>query len=414
MCRFPKMIKIGGFNILFKLKKVQVSAAAITICILSQSMAYASSGEGLLKARVIDILSTNPFSTYYQETKDTQEQEEIQKTEQEKNTETPVQEEAEDLIAEHKKYYKLLVKAQNKKEREAKEKIVEESNTNENQLSLENDAEIQNEHILQKDKQQELTDTPQEKTYLTGADLFTPEYSQVPEIEINEDASLDIYENNEDNADTLLFEYKRGKSYEVYAAPGYLTDVQLQSGESIENISIGDRNSWSVELKQGAGIWHIYLKPLQQGIATNMIINTDRHNYSLRLIADDDYTPIVSWIYPDEARVERKPGGVPMEVESVDKLNFDYRVSKAEKYPWSPVSVFDDGFKTYLVLKPAAAYKYMPAVFQKRSTGQLLHLDYKIINNTIVIDKVCDELYVCTSNEDHIAIKNFRSESPWE
>lgn len=387
---------------MFKLKPTKATAAAITMLILTQSISYAAGGNGLLKARVIDILSTNPFSAYYEEKAPEMpagEAEEAKIIEEEEP-----EEDVDALIADHKKYYKMLKKAGKQKKQAAPVKKA---------VKVEAPAAEKLKVMQQPAPETPVIQTQHQEIYPAGADVFTDEYTPQPEIKIMEDPSLDIYESNEDNTDTLLFEYKRGKSYEVYAAPGYLTDIQLQAGEYIENINIGDRTSWTVEMKQAAGIWHIFIKPLQQGIATNMIINTDRHNYSLRLVAENDYTPVVSWIYPDEAPVERQPEGVTMEVESVDKLNFDYRVSRANRYPWSPTSVFDDGFKTYLVMKQSAAYKYTPAVFQKRSNGQLVHLDYKIVNNSIVIDKVCDELYVCTSNDEYISIKNFRSQSPW-
>lgn len=231
------------------------------------------------------------------------------------------------------------------------------------------------------------------------------------EIVIEEDTSLDLFEDNSANENAALYEYRRGESYEVYAAPGFISDVQLKPGEEITGITIGDAISWSVETRLAADkTWHVYVKPLQLGVATNMIINTDKHYYSLRLIADSDYSPVVSWTYPGEAREEYNPQGISMEVESVQDINFDYDVTG--KYSWTPETVFDDGANTYLVLPEGVATRHTPVVFQKRG-GLLLNLDYRIVNNTIILDRVCDEIYLVTSSTDRVVIKNGHAVTPW-
>lgn len=238
-----------------------------------------------------------------------------------------------------------------------------------------------------------------------------PEEVWQPQIVIEEDTSLDLFEDNAANENAALYEYTRGRSYDVYAAPGFISDVQLKPGEEITGITIGDAISWSVETRLAADkTWHVYVKPLQLGVITNMIINTDSHYYSLRLIADKDYSPGVSWTYPGEAREEYNPQGISMEVESVQDINFDYDVTG--KYSWTPETVFDDGVKTYLVLPEGAATRHTQVVFQKRG-GLLFNLDYRIVNNTIILDRVCDEIYLVTSSTDRVVIKNGHDVTPW-
>lgn len=232
-----------------------------------------------------------------------------------------------------------------------------------------------------------------------------------PQIFVEEDTSLDIWEDNSANENAVLYEYSRGESYDVYAAPGFISDVQLKPGEQITGITIGDAVSWSVETRLAADkTWHVYIKPIQLGVVTNMIINTDSHYYSLRLIADSDYSPVVSWTYPGEAREEYSPQGISMEVESVQDINFDYRVSG--KYSWTPESVFDDGFKTYLVLPKGKAARHTPVIFQKRG-DVLLNMDYRIVNDTIILGRVCNEIYLVTSNTERVVIKNEHAVTPW-
>ena len=100
-----------------------------------------------------------------------------------------------------------------------------------------------------------------------------------------------------------------GALYQVYAAPGQVTDIALQEGEQLVGpgpVAAGDTVRWIIgDTVSGSGATarvHILVKPTRPGIATNLVINTDRRTYHLELRATPvTYMASVSWIYPRDA-----------------------------------------------------------------------------------------------------------------
>lgn len=426
-------------------KKKKALVIGISLCIF-HSVAYASAPT--FRERIAEILGTNPYSIHYKGPKAVNDTSlEVAEPagdqsvfEEDAKAETDNFSSLLDESAAYRKQLESLTKKAEKKisnpkpvkslqsgEKPSSKELIEKIDdvlTKEDLLEIKDllktalkDKELAKTAIssLHKETYRTVDKSPLEaKSEPVKRTLNTDKVYDLP-VRIEEDESLDYLESNEENSETKLFTYRRGESYEVSSAPGYITDIQLMAGEQLLNITIGDTRSWTIETKaiSGQNTWHVYVKPLQVGISTNAIIETDKHTYSLRLVAERDYAPIVSWIYPEEREAVYKPEGVTMEVESVQELNFDYKVSKAKKYPWTPETVFDDGFKTYFVLSDKAAMKYTPAVFQKRASGQLIHLDYRVINNMLVVNKVCEEFFLCTDNNDFVNIKNCSADNIW-
>ncbi len=83
-----------------------------------------------------------------------------------------------------------------------------------------------------------------------------------------------------------------GALYQVYTAPGQITDIALQEGEQLVGpgpVAAGDTVRWIIgDTVSGAGAnarVHILVKPTRPDLATNLVINTDRRTYHLELRA---------------------------------------------------------------------------------------------------------------------------------
>jgi type IV secretory pathway VirB9-like protein len=104
------------------------------------------------------------------------------------------------------------------------------------------------------------------------------------------------------------YPYSDGALYQVYAAPGQVTDIALQTGEELAGsgpVAAGDTVRWIVgDTTSGSGVSrrvHILLKPTQKDLTTNLVINTDRRTYHLELRATAaTYMASVSWTYPQD------------------------------------------------------------------------------------------------------------------
>lgn len=157
-----------------------------------------------------------------------------------------------------------------------------------------------------------------------------------------------------------VFPFTEGALYEVYAAPDRVTDIVLQTGETLVGtgpVAAGDTVRWIIgDTESGSGATHrihVLVKPTRGDLATNLIINTDRRTYHLELRATARVAMSeVSWRYADDAlvAVHRLPPppvveqGVkqPQAVFDLGRLHFSYRL-EGDRPAWRPLRVFDDG-----------------------------------------------------------------------
>src|SRR6266851_5116418 len=105
-----------------------------------------------------------------------------------------------------------------------------------------------------------------------------------------------------------VYPFSGGALYQVYTAPGQITDVALQGGEQLTGsgpVAAGDTVRWIIgdtESETGAAKKvHILVKPTRPDLVTNLVINTDRRTYFLELRSTEKtYMASVSWQYPED------------------------------------------------------------------------------------------------------------------
>lgn len=206
----------------------------------------------------------------------------------------------------------------------------------------------------------------------------------------------------------VVFPYNENSVYKVYCQEGFLTDIAFATGEQIIFIGGGDTSRWSVEKSSvGAGLSqvdHVYIKPLQRGISTNIIINTNKRSYQLTVVSASFYNPSVAWIVEAQAKAitEKRiiKNYLTMEAE---KLNFNYKFKKKD-WAWCPVRVFDDGKKTYLLMKPEIFAHEAPAFFVLNRKDEIVLVNYRILNGYYIVDRLFDRA-VLQVGRDKIEIR---------
>jgi type IV secretory pathway VirB9-like protein len=105
-----------------------------------------------------------------------------------------------------------------------------------------------------------------------------------------------------------VYPYSDGALYQLYTAPGEITDISLEPGEQLVGsgpVAAGDTVRWIIgDTESGAGATkrvHILVKPTRPDLETNLIIDTDRRTYHLELRSDEKtYMAAVSWIYAQD------------------------------------------------------------------------------------------------------------------
>lgn len=202
------------------------------------------------------------------------------------------------------------------------------------------------------------------------------------------------------------FDYREETVYPVIATPGRITDIVLEPGEALVGsgpVAAGDTARWVIGdtiSGQGAGRRiHVMIKPTASGLATNLIINTDRRTYHLELRASArTWLSQVSWRYAAAVEVTAAPSLVPVVVPDVvlalaapaRPLNIAYRIS-GDHPNWRPVAVSDDGQRLFVDFGPAVAMDDLPPLYRIGPDGKTAELiNYRVEGRRIIVDRLLD------------------------
>ncbi|MDX2277627.1 MAG: TrbG/VirB9 family P-type conjugative transfer protein [Hyphomonadaceae bacterium] len=191
---------------------------------------------------------------------------------------------------------------------------------------------------------------------------------------------------------TQLYGYAPGAIYEIYGAPGFISTVLLEPGESIVTVAAGDTTRWMVEEAIGGDAASpramLLLKPTRSDIRTNIVLVTDRRTYALEAVAvsGQTYSAQTAWTYPQDANAALDGAPLPGE-----NFNFAYhiRMVRGASPRWRPVRVFDDGRKTYIEFSPDIAVSEAPPLFIT-DTGETALVNYRVSGNRYVVDRLFD------------------------
>lgn len=193
-----------------------------------------------------------------------------------------------------------------------------------------------------------------------------------------------------------------GALFQVYTAPGQVTDIALQEGEELVGpgpVAAGDTVRWIIgDTLSGTGASrriHILVKPTRPDITTNLVVNTSRRTYHIELRATPaTYMAGVSWSYPQDelialrsAEIERErmapvAGGI-----DIAALNFAYRVS-GDKVSWRPIRVFDDRKQIFVEFGENVATSDMPPLFVLGEKGEAELVNYRVQGRFMIVDRL--------------------------
>lgn len=198
-----------------------------------------------------------------------------------------------------------------------------------------------------------------------------------------------------------IFAWGPGRVYEVWTAPLRVTVLSLDEGEALISRAAGDTVRWQLgEARSGEGErarTHVLLKPLQQGLETNLVMTTDRRLYLVHLRSGGTgaFNPVVEWEVPAsepspapeaEERVA-DPQGV---VTPQGPLNALYAIERRGRVAWAPDAVFDDGRRTFIRFPERMAAAEAPALFVLGTDGASQYVNYRQAGGLYVVDRLFD------------------------
>jgi P-type conjugative transfer protein TrbG len=199
-----------------------------------------------------------------------------------------------------------------------------------------------------------------------------------------------------------VYPFSDGALYQLYAAPGEITDIALESGEQLVGtgpVAAGDTVRWIIgDTVSGSGATkrvHILVKPTRPDLVTNLIINTDRRTYHLEMRSSEEtYMASVSWAYPQDQLIALQQQNAAADDAApiaagidIDALNFRYRI-QGDDPAWRPVRAFDDGRQVFIEFPPGIGQGEMPPLWVIGAEGGAELVNYRVRGNHMIVDRL--------------------------
>ena len=199
-----------------------------------------------------------------------------------------------------------------------------------------------------------------------------------------------------------VYPFSDGALYQLYAAPGEITDIALEAGEQLVGtgpVAAGDTVRWIIgDTESGSGATkrvHILVKPTRPDLITNLVINTDRRTYHLELrSAEKTYMASVSWAYPQDQLIALRRQNTAADEAApiasgvdIGALNFRYRI-EGDDPAWRPWRAFDDGRQVFIEFPAGIGQGEMPPLWVIGAEGGAELVNYRVRGNHMIVDRL--------------------------
>jgi type IV secretion system protein VirB9 len=177
--------------------------------------------------------------------------------------------------------------------------------------------------------------------------------------------------------------------------PLYICDVALQAGETVLDLAIGDSVRWIIASAQSGpngNTPHVFVKPTQLNLDTNLVVTTTRRVYYLRLLSSS-YTdnPRIGYYYPeDEAAAataeaqRRHQSNLQLPLLPASQLDYDYKIQGDRLL--LPQRVYNDGVHTFV--EYSTLPMDLPVLFAVAPDGSNQMVNFRLRKNTFIVDGI--------------------------
>jgi P-type conjugative transfer protein TrbG len=206
----------------------------------------------------------------------------------------------------------------------------------------------------------------------------------------------------------VFYPYHEYSEPVIHCAPEHVTEVVFGPNEKVTAATVGDSVRWSLLPERN----HVRVKPCPEGcstgggtaqpivsapsvFSTNLIVDTDRRTYHLKLQAGplSHANEAVAFWYPhniasaEAARTAAMRKAAEEVADPPATLNFAYRIT-GPNVPFKPIQAFDDGSHEYLLFSSIAALETdMPALYVQQGKTQEL-VNYQVRGNYYIADRL--------------------------
>lgn len=227
-----------------------------------------------------------------------------------------------------------------------------------------------------------------------------------------------------------MLTYSESNVYVIRTKFGYQTNIVFAPKEKIQTISVGDRSLWQI-IPSGN---RLFIRPMTEGISTNMTLITDKRTYEFDLKSVDKKNEsniyVARFIYPEETPIagsfgtiqgnaleepyaastveyknsnkikdlastainneqEAQVSGSPVASTVPAHLNYSYTYAGPDSL--APLQVYDNGKSTFIKYQDLS--QKHPDVFIVEANGKEIPANIKIQqDSTIVVSGIAGEM----------------------
>jgi type IV secretion system protein VirB9 len=263
---------------------------------------------------------------------------------------------------------------------------------------------------------------PPPKRHKTTAQEIRALRSKVKVLEAEPDGVQYPYQHPMQRS-AAVFTYSPYSVYTLYTSPGMNTVIYLEPGEHLsgqKKPALGDSDHWLVGITQSGDSDNattlVVIRPDMTGLATNMMLATDRRVYLFNVESRQDfYLSAAHFRYPDEEMAALSAqqdnlalgmgDGTAKHDLGIDpsKYNPNWRI-EGPGVPWKPLRVFDDGSKTYIQMPSSMDASEAPALFviDHDKTPQLVNYRLLPDKHLYVMDRVPERAELRIGEKDRV------------
>ena len=195
----------------------------------------------------------------------------------------------------------------------------------------------------------------------------------------------------------------------IICSVNHVCDIELQAGETVQNVAVGDTARWYLQPAQsGSGSEitpHIIVKPTQGGLETNLILTTDKRTYYLTLKSSEkEYVTRISFYYPNDLVQSWNKATQAKIIKDADKVadtspdKFDFSYSVSGSASFKPERVFSDGTHVYIQMPASLSSGEAPVLTLTDSSGATQLVNYRVLGRYYVVDRLFDKAVLITGN----------------
>lgn len=191
--------------------------------------------------------------------------------------------------------------------------------------------------------------------------------------------------------------------------------IMFADDETIENVAIGDSQSWQVTPNKRANL--LFVKPLSPTAVTNMTVVTSKRTYLFDLVANPRNQPVyvLSFTYPEPpppsaeelALAQRDTANAaemaaatdPYAVVDPTALNFEWS-KRGDANLW-PVRAYDDGRAIFLSW---SSDRTVPAILVRDHEGTEGPVNFTVRGETIIVQGAPREIVLRSGEESAVLV----------